>query len=91
MVSPAPALIACRVLDPAANPIAAARVFFVRGPAAFPDVAALTDDAGAVLLAAPTPGLYALQAAADGFAPETVEVTAAAGETVSCDIVLERA
>ena len=88
MASPAPALIACRVVDSAGNPVSGARVYFVRGPGSFPDIAALTADDGAVLLAAPTPGIYALQAAADEFAAGTVEVAAAAGETVSCEIVL---
>ena len=91
MASPAPALIACRVVDAGGKPISGARVYFVRGPGAFPDVAALTDETGAVLLAAPTPGTYALQAAADGYAAGTVEAAAKAGETVSREIVLDRA
>lgn len=91
MTSPAPALIACRVVDAGGKPIAGARVYFVRGPGSFPDVAALTGDDGEVLLAAPTPGTYALQAAADGYAVGTVEVPVKAGETVSCAIVLGEA
>ena len=91
MASPAPALISCRVVDAGGTPIAGARVYFVRGPGSFPDVAALTADDGAVLLAAPTPGTYGLQAAADRFAAGTVEIVAAAGETVSCEVVLEPA
>ena len=39
MASPAPALISCRVVDAAGNPIAGARVYFTRGPGSFPDVA----------------------------------------------------
>jgi hypothetical protein len=88
MASPASALIACRVLDGAGAPLAGARVYFVSGPGAFPDIAALTDDDGAVLLAAPTPGTYGLQAAADGYATETAEIVAVAGETAACEIVL---
>lgn len=91
MAIPTPALIACRVVAAGGTPIAGARVYFVRGPGSFPDVAALTGDDGAVLLAAPTPGTYALQAAADGYAVGTVEVAARAGETVSCEIVLGEA
>ena len=91
MASQPPALISGRVLDGEGNPIAGARVYFVGGPGSFPDVAALTNEQGAVTLTAPTPGSYEIEAAAEGFAPRKAAVTVTAGEQTTSEIVLEKA
>jgi Carboxypeptidase regulatory-like domain len=72
-----PHLIRGVVRDPAGRPVASARAFFAGGPAAVPDVAALTDDRGAFVLSVPTTGTWELRCDADGFAPavERVEVS----------------
>lgn len=90
MASSAASVITCRVRDTEGNPIAGARVFFASGPGSYPDMAALTNDAGEAILAAPEPGTYAIQVAADGFAPQMETVTAAAGEPIARDITVER-
>ena len=89
MASQAPASIVGRVRDGAGEPIPDARVYIVTGPGAFPDVAALTGDDGGFTLPAATPGLYRVQAAADGFGTREAAVTVAAGERAACEIVLE--
>jgi hypothetical protein len=66
------------VQDEARAPIGGARVYFVAAPASVPDVAALTDESGGFSLAAPSPGSYTLEAAADGYAAGRVNVTVAA-------------
>lgn len=84
-------MIRLRVLDAKGNPVAGARVFFVRGPSSFPDVAALTDASGSVVLGAPVPGAYELQAVADGFQPRTIAVTVGENAQITQDITLEPA
>ncbi len=79
------AVIAGRVRGPDARPVAQARVYFLDGPAPFPDVAALTGEDGTFTLAAPAPGTYTIGCAAEGFATTTIQ--AASGET-SLEIVL---
>ncbi len=91
MASSGASVITCRVRDGAGNPIAGARVFFASGPGSYPDMAALTNDAGEAMLAAPEPGTYEIQVAADGFASQTETVTAAAGESITRDTIVERA
>jgi protocatechuate 3,4-dioxygenase beta subunit len=73
-----PYVIRGAVLDTDHNPVAQARVFFVGGPAAVPDVAALTDDQGEFALSVSVPGTYEIECAADGFAPTVA--TAEVGE-----------
>lgn len=63
------------VLDPSRAPVAGARVYFVAGPVALPEIAALTDSAGAFSLSAPAPGDYTVGASADGFTNATATVT----------------
>ena len=84
-----PGIIAGRVLDGGGNPVAGARVFFSAGPAALPDVAALTDEGGKFSLSAPAAGSYELQGVADGFGARTVTVEVRAGERKAMDIALE--
>jgi protocatechuate 3,4-dioxygenase beta subunit len=91
MASDAASVITCRVRDVEGNPVAGARVFFASGPGSYPDMAALTNDAGEAILAAPEPGTYEIQVAADGFAPETEAVTVAAGEPITRDTIVKRA
>jgi hypothetical protein len=69
-------LISGRVVDRQGHPIAGARVYLTRGPAAFPDVALVTGDDGTYTLAAPTDGEYEITTNADdhGTATATVEV-----------------
>lgn len=44
-----------------------ASVLFKDAPVTMPDIAALTDGSGRVVLAAPVPGIYKLEAVATGF------------------------
>ena len=61
---------------------------FTGGPSPFPDIAALTDDAGAFVMSAPVPGEWGLRGFADGFAPRDVRATVGAGQEVAVTIVL---
>jgi hypothetical protein len=62
------------VVDETGAPIAGARVFFTSAPGPFPDIAALTDEAGKFTVGAPVPGRYSLASAADGFESEEAAV-----------------
>lgn len=73
--SATPSLIAGRVVDRRNQPVSEVRVFFTKGPASLPEIAALTDEHGSFILAAPSPGAYAIQCVADGFASRIVELT----------------
>ncbi len=70
-----PFVISGRVRDPSGHPIGEARVYFTEGPAAFPDIAAVTDDEGRFSVTAPAPGTYILECRAEGFAPKETAVT----------------
>jgi Carboxypeptidase regulatory-like domain len=72
------------------QPIAGARVFFASGPGRFPDVAALTDNEGRFTLSAPTPGIYQIEAAADGFAASRNAVDVRRRRQVDMEISLRR-
>ena len=91
MASNSPSVITCRVRDADGDPIAGARVFFASGPESYPDMAALTNDAGEAILATPASGTYGIQVAADGFAPQTETMTVSKGEPITRDIIVERA
>lgn len=69
--------IAGRARDTRGAPLAGARVMFKQAPVSVPDVALLTDGAGAFRLAAPAPGRYVVACFADGFAPGEATVTLA--------------
>ena len=84
-----PALITGRVSQSGGQPIAGARVFFASGPAALPDIAALTDATGRFSLAAPWPGDYALEVVADGFHSQRVSTSVGTRETRELDIELQ--
>jgi hypothetical protein len=82
-------IISGTVHDPGGRPIAQARVYFVSGPAAVPDIAALTTDEGVFGLSAPSDGTYQIGIAADDFAPTFVMVAAKDGQEVKLRIKLE--
>lgn len=73
-------LIRGTVVDLTGAPVAWAAVWFAAGDHPTPDVAALTDDAGAFVLTAPAPGSYRIGCRADGYAPVEVEVDAGSGD-----------
>jgi hypothetical protein len=79
------------VRDETGRPVRGARAYFVDGPGAFPDIAALTDDRGGFTLAAPGDGTYAIECTADGFAPRRVTVGAGRASERALEIRLERA
>lgn len=83
-----PSLLTGRVLTAAGQPVAGARVHFVQGPVALPEVALLTDANGMFTLSAPAPGTYQLGCAAEGFAAATVAVAVAAGQPAKVEIRL---
>jgi len=60
-------ILRCRVRTPDGSSIAGARVFFMSSPVPVPEIAALSDDGGRVVLAAPAPGHYEIGAGAEGF------------------------
>jgi hypothetical protein len=65
------------VVDAECNPVEEASVFFVEGPVALPDIAALTDSSGRFALSAPVSGTYQLGVAYEGpagFVRETTTV-----------------
>ncbi len=68
------------VHDPIGQPVVQARVYFMSGPVALPDIATLTNDGGAFTLSAPSEGNYHIGIAADGFAPTSIMVTVKKGE-----------
>ena len=59
------------VRDQAANPVAGARVFIVRGTAPYPEIATITGLDGAFHLPVQAPGRYEVRCMADGCAPAT--------------------
>ena len=76
------------VRDPHGRPVAQARVYFTDGPVPLPDIAALTDSAGAFSLAAPVPGTYRIECRVDGFAPAAITVRVAGGQTIHQELRL---
>ena len=82
-------IVAGIVSDREGAAVPAARVSFVAGPTALPDIAALTDSRGAFTLSAPVPGDYTIQCAADGYAPASMRVAVASGQHVDVQCRLE--
>jgi hypothetical protein len=87
-VSAPPHLIEGRVVDAAGAPVPMARVFFVEGPVALPDVAALTGPDGAFRLSVPGAGSYTLGVRGDGRRPATATVEVGGARLAPLDIVL---
>jgi hypothetical protein len=81
-------IIAGVVQDAKGRPIGSARVFFVEGPVALPDIAALTDDGGRFVLSAPVPGTYRLEVASEGFTPTTAVVDVHGEQRIDLDVRL---
>ena len=73
----------------AGQAIEGARVYFISGPVALPDIAVLTDKAGNFSLSVPVAGTYELGCAADGFAAARVTVTVAQGQSAKVEIQLK--
>lgn len=71
-----PTVIAGEVRDSAGQPIGGARVQFVEGPVALPDISALTSADGLFRVSAPVHGTYRLQCYADGYesATQSIEI-----------------
>jgi hypothetical protein len=67
-MSERPLTITGLVRDTRGSPIKGARVYFVAGPAPFPDIAALTDSGGRFSLIPPSPGTYQLEVSFEGLA-----------------------
>jgi Carboxypeptidase regulatory-like domain len=76
------------VKDGTGRPVEGAHVYFLGGPATFPDVAALTDARGGFVLAAPFPGSYRLGCRAEGFAVADRLVVAQTESPSPLEIVL---
>jgi hypothetical protein len=86
-----PGLITGRVVETGGNPVANARVFFVSAPQALFDIAALTDQNGGFSLAAPAPGAYTIEFAADGFENKRADVSIAGSEVKELKVELQPA
>jgi protocatechuate 3,4-dioxygenase beta subunit len=80
-------LIHGRVLDARGRPVAGARIAWVSGPLALPDVALLTDAQGRFTLAAPQPGRYELRADSDTGSATAVVLAAGAPLTLALQLV----
>lgn len=74
MSASSPHLIEGRVVDAAGAPVPMASVYFVEGPVALPDIAALTGPDGSFRLSAPGAGAYTLGVRGDGHKPTTATV-----------------
>lgn len=74
----------------AGQAIEGARIYFISGPVALPDIAILTDGQGRFSLAAPTAGKYELGCTADGFAEARVTVTVVQGQAAKVEIQLKK-
>jgi hypothetical protein len=84
-----PAVVRGTVLTGSGEPLGGARVYFVRGPVALPDIAALTAEDGSFVLSAPAAGEYEIGAAADGFASSEVSVRVAEGDSARVTLHLD--
>lgn len=88
-MSAPPHLIEGRVVDAAGAPVPMASVYFVEGPVALPDIAALTGPDGAFRLSAPGAGAYTLGVRSDGHKPATATVEVGGARPVAAvDVVL---
>lgn len=77
------------VRDPTGQPVPQARVYFTDGPVPLPEIAALTDRAGAFSLTAPAPGTYRIECRVDGFASTAITVSVAGGRTIHQELRLQ--
>jgi protocatechuate 3,4-dioxygenase beta subunit len=86
-----PALISGRVVETSGKPVANARVLFVSAPQPLPDIAAVTDQTGRFSLAAPAPGAYTIELAADGFQSKRITVAIVGSEAKDLRVELQPA
>lgn len=77
------------VRGPDGSAIPQARAYFVSGPEPFPDIAALTDGEGRFTLSARSAGAYAIECAAERFAPEAVTLDLRGDEERRIEITLQ--
>ena len=87
-MAPQSTVISGRVCDVAGGAIAGACVFFLEGPVALPDIAALTNEKGEFSLSVPVPGAYRIGCAADGHPPAQVDTVIEAGSRPQVEINL---
>ena len=85
-----PSVISGVVHDQRGSPVTSARVYFTDGPVPLPDVAALTDSAGAFSLTAPAPGKYVIECATDEYAAKSQSVTVLGGQPARLEIQLKK-
>lgn len=85
-----PILISGTVRGPAGEPVSGARCFFIEGPVAFPEIAAITDENGGYSLTAPARGKWVVSCAADEFSEKTATVHVSGGKSARLDFQLER-
>lgn len=83
-----PTIIRGVVQDRNGNPIAGARAYFIAGPVALPDIAAVTDEDGRFTLTSPANGSYQIGCATDQ-ASTSVKVEVA-GHDLDIEIRLPR-
>ena len=65
------------------------RVYFVESPVEMPDIAALTNDEGEVVMAAPRSGFYRLGFSLNGYKNRIVEVTVNDESEIQLEVNIE--
>jgi hypothetical protein len=70
-----PVAISGVVRDTAGSPVPNARLYFVSGPAALPDIATLSDSNGKFSLTAPAAGTYTIECSADNYVAAQLSVS----------------
>lgn len=85
-----PSVITGRVCTADKQPVAEARVYFVAGPVALPDITTLTNSAGKFSLSAPVDGTYQIGCTVDGFETATASVAITKGQNAHLEISLKR-
>ncbi len=78
-------LIIGKVVDSSGTPMAGARILFLSGPVALPDVASLTNEQGQFVLAAPAAGVYRIRCISDSHGELEQELQINAGSNVHID------
>ena len=58
----------------AGTPLSDARVYYIETPTPMPEICALTNDQGHVIIDAPVPGDYRIGISADGFMQRVLEI-----------------
>lgn len=84
-----PSVITGKVRTADGQPVAMARLYWLSGPVALPDITMLTDATGNFSLSAPVAGTYQVGCIADGFAPVTATVDVKGGQKAQVELVLK--